>query len=93
MPKLHGKPVVVTGYFDADHAHCQETHRSVTGIILVLNSTPVKWYCKRQATVESSTYGSELVAGRIAVELVMEICYKLCMLGVPVEGPAWLFGP
>ena len=92
MPKPRGKPVVVTGYFDADHAHCQETRRSVTGIILFLNSTPVKWYCKRQATVESSTYGSELVAGRIAVELVMEIRYKLRMLGVPVEGPAWLFG-
>ena len=42
--------------------------------------------------METSTYGSEVVAGRIAVDLVVELCYKLRMLGVPVAGPSKLFG-
>jgi hypothetical protein len=37
-------------------------------------------------------YGSELVAARIAVELAMEYCYSLQMLGVEVDGSCMLFG-
>lgn len=87
-----GKSVKLTGYFDADLAADQVTRKSVTGILLFANSTPVKWYCKRQNTVETSTYGSELVSGRIAVELAMEMRYKLRMLGVPVDGAVTMHG-
>ena len=60
--------------------------------MIFLNKTPVQWYSKRQATVESSTYGSELVAARIATELTMAMRYRLRMLGVPIDGPADLLG-
>jgi hypothetical protein len=56
------------------------------------NNTAIKWYCKLQNTVESSTYGSELVAGRIATELAMEMRYKLRMLGVPIDGAVTMYG-
>ena len=29
---------------------------------------------------------------RIGTEQIMELRYMLCMLGVPVEGPSWIFG-
>jgi hypothetical protein len=51
-------PIQITIFVDADHAHCEVTHRSVTDIIVFINSTPVKWYPKMQHTVETSTYGS-----------------------------------
>jgi hypothetical protein len=92
MPTPKGKPVLLTGYVDADHAHDLVTRRSVTGVLLYMNSTPIKWYSKRQNTVETSTYGSELVAARIATELIMEMRYKLRMLGVPIMGSAVLYG-
>jgi hypothetical protein len=88
MPIGRGKPVKITIYVDADHAHDQVTRRSVTGYILFINNTPIKWYCKRQNTVESSTYGSELVALRIAVEGVIEFRYKLYMMGIIIDGPS-----
>ena len=84
MLEPKGKPVRISGYFDENHAGCLETRRSVTGILMFVNSTPVKWYSKRQSTVESSTYGSELVAARIETEFAIELRYKLRMLGVPV---------
>ena len=77
---------------DADHAHDIITRHSVTGILLFVNNTPIRWISKRQKTVETSTYGSELVATRIAVELILEIRYTLRMLGVPIEGPAMMVG-
>jgi hypothetical protein len=53
---------------------------------------PVKWYSKRQKTVETSSYGSELVAARIAIELVQELRYKLRMLGVPIIESTTMYG-
>ena len=87
MPIPKGKPILLTTYVDADHAHDQLTRRSVTGFIMFANNTPIKWYSKRQNTVESSTYGAELVALRSAVEAIIEFRYKVCMMGIPIQGP------
>jgi hypothetical protein len=93
MPEKRGnKPARITVWVDADHAHDVVTRRSVTGILLLVNNMPVKWVSKRQNTVETSTYGSELVAARMAVDLVIEYRYKLRMLGVPVDEPALMLG-
>ena len=86
------KDVQLSVYVDADHAHDVVTRRSVTGIVLFINQTPVRWISKRQTTVETSTYGSEMVAARIATDLIIEYRYALRMLGLNVNGPAWLFG-
>ena len=67
-----GPKVRITVYKDADCAHDLVTRKSVTGVLLFLNNTPVKWISKRQKTVETSTYGSELVAGKVATELILE---------------------
>jgi hypothetical protein len=58
----------------------------------MVNNMPIRWICKRQKTVETSTYGSELVAGRMAIDLIMAIRYELRMIGVPLDGPALLLG-
>ena len=42
--------------------------------------------------MESSTYGSEMVAAKIATELTMAMRYRLRMLGMPIEGPVIMFG-
>jgi hypothetical protein len=92
MMKPLGKMSTITCYVDADHARDKVTCRSVTGILLIVNNTPLIWYTKRQKTVETSTYGSELVAARIAVELMLEVRYKLRMLGVPLETTSMMVG-
>ena len=71
MPKQFGNIVSLTCYVDADHARDKVTRRSVTGIVLLINNTPICWIFKRQKTVETSTYGSELVAARIAIDLLV----------------------
>ena len=62
-----------------------------TGIIHFLNQTPIDYFSKRQAQVETATYGSEFVAARCAVEQIMDLRYTLRMLGVPILGASWLF--
>jgi hypothetical protein len=82
----------LTIFVDADHARNQVTHRSVTGIMMLLNNTPLVWISKRQRTAETSTHGSELVAARIAIDLVIEMRYKLRLLGVRLEDQTAMLG-
>ena len=91
-PKPKGPKVRITIWVDADHARDKVTCRSVTGILVMINNTIVKTYSKRQSTVEASTYGSELVAARIATDIAVEIRYTLQMLGVPIDGSTLLLG-
>ena len=90
-PELRGEHVSTTCFVDADHAGCHATRRSQTGIIIFMNRAPILWYSKRQNTVESSTFGSEFVAMKTAIEQVEAIRYKLRMMGVPVDGPTNVF--
>ena len=92
MPLPNGKPVSTSTYEDADHAGDHISRRSVTGVLLFINSNPIQWYCKRQNTVETSTYGFELVSALIGTELSMALRYKLHMLGVPIQGPTIMYG-
>ncbi|KAI2504183.1 Reverse transcriptase (RNA-dependent DNA polymerase) [Fragilaria crotonensis] len=85
MPKPRGKEVVMFCFVDADHAGwCRETRRSHSGIIIFVNRAPIMWFLKRQNTVEASTYGSELLAMRISIEMIEGLRYKLRMMGVPL---------
>jgi hypothetical protein len=53
-----GKRVRMTVYIDtdADHAHDIVTRRSITGILVMINNTPIGWISKNQKTVETSVY-------------------------------------
>jgi hypothetical protein len=84
--------VRMTVYADADHAHDLVARRSIIGILVMLNKTPIRWISKRQQTVETSTYGSGLVASRIATVLILEIRYMLRSLGAALNGPAFMLG-
>ena len=59
MPELLGKAVVTTTTMDASLTHCLATGKSLTGCLHFDRETPVDWYSKKQATVETATYGSE----------------------------------
>ena len=90
-PELLGNPMTMTCFVDADHAGCHETRRSHTGVIIYLQRAPIVWYSKRQNTVESSSFGSEFVAMKTAIELIEGLRYKLRMMGIPVDGATNVF--
>jgi hypothetical protein len=64
----------------------------VTGVIVILNNTPIRTFSKRQKTIEISTYGAEMVAARIAIDMILENRYCLRMIGVHIDGPALMIG-
>jgi hypothetical protein len=86
LPPEKGPRVRMTVYVDADHAYDLVTRRSIAGILVMLNNTPTRWVSKRQKTVETSTYGTKLVAPRVATELILEVRYMLRSIGVALDG-------
>ena len=58
----------------------------------MINQTVVDWDSKRQATVETATFGSEFVAARKATEAIIDLRTFVRYLGAPIDGPSWLFG-
>ena len=73
MPKPLGKRVITTTYLDANLLHDIVTGKPVTAILHFVNITPTDWFLKRQATVETATYGSEFVAAKTAAEEIMDL--------------------
>ena len=92
MPEPHGESVTTTTTMDANLNHCLATGKSLTGCLHFVNKTPVDWYSKKQATVETATYGSEFVAAKTATEQIMDIRQTLRYLGAPITTKSFLFG-
>lgn len=91
-PEPLGNFVTLSHYVDANLMHDIATGRSVTGILHLVNKTPIDWYSKKQATVETATYGSEFVAARICVEQIIDLRNTLRYLGVPIRDKSYMFG-
>ena len=94
MPEPLGEAVITTTTRDADLNHCLATGKSLTGCLHFVNKTHVNWYSysKKQATVETATYGSEFVAAKTATEQIMDIRQTLRYLGAPIGAKSFLFG-
>ena len=73
MPDPLGEAVITTTTMDANLNHCLATGKSLIGCLHFVNKTPVDWNSKKQATVETATYGSEFVAAKTLTEQIMDI--------------------
>jgi hypothetical protein len=91
-PSPLGNYVTTTHYVDANLMHDLITGRSVTGILHLVNKTPIEWFSKKQARVETATYGSEFIATRSCIEQIIDLRNTLRYLGVPIREKSFMFG-
>jgi hypothetical protein len=78
-------------YVDADHVTDTMTQKSRTGFLVFLNSAPIYWMSKKQASVETSSFGSEFCVMKRCAEYVRGLRYKLRMMGISLVGSQPLF--
>ncbi|KAL7470557.1 hypothetical protein ACHAXS_010804 [Conticribra weissflogii] len=88
LPEPLGNHIKVTTFVDSNHSGNVVTRCSHTGVLIFVNNAPIITFSKKQNTVESSTFGSELVAMPIVRDLTVAIGIKQRMFGVPIDGPA-----
>ena len=91
-PITRGLGVKVNANVDSDHAGDNITRRSRTGYVIFLNSSPIYFHTKKQGRIETSTFGSEFIAMKQCCEYIRGLRYKLRMMGIGVDGPAYIYG-
>ena len=91
LPVPQGNFVDTTCFVNASCASCLKTQRSKTGILLFVNKAPITWYSKRQNTVEISTFSSEFIVMKVAVEMIEALRYKLCWFGILLDGATSIY--
>ena len=91
MPVPRGQTASTHCFVDSNHAANTVMRHSQTGLLLFVNRAPVTWFSKRQNTVETSTFRSEFIATKTAIEHVEALRYKLRMFGIHIDGPANVF--
>ena len=87
-PEPRGKPILCTTFVDSDHAGDTVTRRSRTGVLVFLNTAPIIWKSAKQLSIETSSFGLEFTAMKVATEIIEGLRFKLRMMGVPLDGPA-----
>jgi hypothetical protein len=91
IPKSYGPLMTMQVFVDADHAGDLITQRSRTGFIFFLNRAPIYWSSKKQISCEMSKFGSKFVTIKQATECICGLRYKLQMMGITVDKPAFVF--
>ena len=91
IPKPRGCSVNIRTYVDTDHAGNLETWMSHAGILIYLNNLLIISFSKRQNTVEYFIFGSEFVALRISMELLVSLRYKLRFFSFRLTAPKMSF--
>ena len=91
-PRPLGKELIIRSYVDADFAGDVLTRRSRTGFIVMLNSSPVYWFSKKQTACETSSFGSEFLAMKTCCEYLRGLRIRLRQMGIPVINPCFVYG-
>ena len=92
MLEPRGMGFTIVAKVDADHASDTVTRRSRTGILVYLNCSLVHWWSKKQASIESSSFGEEFIAMKQCCEYLRGLRYKLRMMGILCDQPSHIYG-
>ena len=92
IPEPLMKELSLNIFVDANHGHDKVTGRSISGIISFVGRTPIYWSAKRQSSVQTTTFGSEFIALKKAVEEAITLRYYLQSMGVRISKPVVIYG-
>ena len=92
LPKPLMNELPVTIFVDSNHGHDKVTGKSITGLIVFVGRTPIFYQAKRQASVQTATFGAEFIALKKAVEEAITTRYYLRAMGVHVSKPTIIYG-
>ena len=84
-PEPLGSSVILRSMVDSDNSSDKTTRQSPTGYFIWLNQALIRWLSKRHPTIESAVFGAEFFALKNVMESLRGTCYKLCMMGLPIN--------
>ena len=92
LPEALMDELPITIFVDSNHGHDKVTGKSISGLIVFVGRTPIYYQAKRQASVQSATFGAEFIALKKGVEEAITTRYYLRAMGVHVSKPTIIYG-
>ena len=56
-----------------------------------MKSAPIFWYSKKQTSVQTSSFGSELIAMKECCGYLRGLTYNLMMMGISCDFPSYAY--
>ena len=85
------EPLILKGYVDADYAGDLDSRRSTTGMIFLLQNSPIVWKSQTQKCVALSTAEAEYIALSAAVQEATYLRYLLKEFDLLTDEPTEMF--
>ena len=76
---------------NSDHSGEKTTRRYRNGFTISVNLDLINFLSKKQPAVESAVFRADFFAMNHRVEKLQCLGYKLNMIGVPIEGPSYIY--
>jgi hypothetical protein len=73
-------------FVNSNHAGEKLMWQMRKGFFIYLNMAPIVWHSKKQVTIETSLWSKQ------GMEALQGLWYKLCMMGVQVNRPSYIYG-
>ena len=86
-PPLLGPAIEINIFVDASHADDLLDRKSVTCIMIYIGDILIKSVSKHQKCIATSTFSSEFLALKTAVEEAHSLSLLMQSIGVPLKGP------
>ena len=91
MPESLGKEVIMRCFVDADNSGEKLKRHSCSGFIILLQMEPIYYCSKLHIKVETSIFGWEFIAMKLAWKYIRDLRYKIRMVGIPFSDPCFVY--
>ena len=78
-------------FVDPDHVRDSTTRCYRSGLMVHLYTAPIYWKSNKQTSIETSSFGYELIAMDQFCECICVLCYKLQMMGITCNFPSYSY--
>ena len=85
------KELEISIFVDSNHGHDKMTGKLIPGIILFMGKTPIYCESKRQSLVQTSTFGTEFISLKKAIEEAVTTRYYLRSMRMKVSKPSIIY--
>ena len=84
--------MTIRDFLGSDHDCNAITQSSRNVFIIFINNASIYWFCKKQTSIDTSSFGSEFVVMKQCCEYILCLQYKLRMMGIIINKQLFAFG-
>lgn len=91
-PESRGNDLIMRLFYDSDYAGDSVIRKLRRGFLMYVQNSLIHWYSKKKTSIETSSFGIEFMASKVATKYIRGLRYKLRMMGISIRDPCYIYG-